>query len=385
MKNKIYFRFVTKIFLTSALFACLFSNVSAQNQANWNPKKTWVFFVSLLEWKDAENFESFPKENRRDAVFLNVLRQKGVPENQIVSLRDRVATMDNIQKSFETFLTKAPEDDSIFVYYSGHGYKTDSRETYLASYDAGIKTERSWSVTSIPKMIELYSKSRQAIIAIESCYSGTIVDEIKKRRSRVSYAVFASSPSNSTSTGNWTFTESLIYGFRGDSFVDKNKDGKITFSELGQNLYDDMLFADEQLSQSLLTGDFDEQSQITVAKKGNSARVGDRIEAFDGEDWYKAIITDARNGEFKIHYYGSEYEDEYVSADRIRQPPKQKQFKVGEQVEVEVDNEWYPARVLKVVGGAHFVSFDGYDEESNEWVSSEQIRFRKQTKETAKH
>lgn len=377
MKSKIYFSLLTKIFL----ILLLFSNAFAQTSTDWNPKKTWVFFVSLVEWKDSESFESFPKENRRDVVFLNVLRQKGVPETQIVNLRDQTATITSIRDSFETFLSKVPEDASILVYYSGHGYKVDA-ETYLASYDAGIKTERSWSVSSIPKSIELYSKSRHAIIIIESCYSGAVVDLIKTRRSRVSYAVFASTPTNASSTGDWTFTESLIYAFRGESFGDRNKDGKITFAELAQNSYDDLLFAEEQLSQSVLTGDFNDQSAITAAKKGNSPRLGNRVEAFDGNDWYKAIITDARNGTYKVHYYGYEYsDDQYVSTDEIRQPARQKQFKIGEEVEAKIDDEWYPAHVMKAVGGAHLVSFDNYDE-WDEWVPSDQVRLRGKTKET---
>ena len=383
MKNEIYIRRLTKIILIPALLCFLFSNALAQNAANWNPKKTWVFFVSLVEWEDAESFESFPQENRRDTTFLNVLRQKGVPENQIVSLRDRAATIAKIQKLFENFLSRVPADNSILVYYSGHGYKVNNTDTYLASYDAGIRTERSWSVKSIPNMIELYSKSRQAIIIIESCYSGAIVDLLKTRRSRVSYAAFASAPSNSSSTGNWTFTESLIYGFRGDAFGDRNRDGKITFGEMVQNTYDDMLFGEEQLSQSVLTGDFSEQSQITAARKGNSARLGERVEAFDGEQWYKAIITDARNGEYKVHYYGyDETDDQYLSADDLRRPQKQKQYKIGELIEAKADGEWYPARVLKVVGGAHLVSFDDYEEEWNEWLPSDQIRLRRKPKET---
>jgi hypothetical protein len=385
MKHKFYIRLLTRIFLIPALFCFLFSTVSAQKSADWNPKKTWVFFVSLLEWKDAEEFDSFPKENRRDTIFLGVLKQKGVPETQIVSLKDKIATTAKIQASFQAFLRKVPADGSILIYYSGHGYKTDDRETFLASYDAGIKIERSWSVKSIPRMIELYSKSRHAIITIDSCYSGAIVDAIKSRKSKVSYAVFVSAPSNSSSTGNWTFTESLIYGFRGDSLVDKNRDGRITFGEMAQNSYDDMLFAEEQLSQSFFTGDFTEQSQIVAAKKVNLPRLGDRIEAFDGDDWYKAIITDVSGDRYKVHYYSYEYEeDEYVSAERIRPAQEVKQFKIGEEVEVESDDEWYQARVLKVIGGAHLVAYVHYGEEWNEWVTSDSIRPR-QTVEVFQH
>ncbi|HMS38741.1 MAG TPA: hypothetical protein PKE69_00820, partial [Pyrinomonadaceae bacterium] len=81
---------------------------AAQNDSinAWNPKRTWVFFVGLLEWKDKETFASFPQENRRDEVLLDVLRQRGVPENQIVYLKDSAATTSRVQSSFEKFLTK---------------------------------------------------------------------------------------------------------------------------------------------------------------------------------------------------------------------------------------------------------------------------------------
>jgi hypothetical protein len=386
MKQNVYIRFYARIVLISAAVCFLFSGVSAQNQAKWNPKKTWVFFVSLLEWKNAEDFEPFPKENRKDLVLLNVLKQKGVPETQIVGLKDRQATNANIQSSFKTFLGRVPADGWILIYYSGHGYQLDSRETYFASYDAGITSNKSWAAKSIPASIELYSKSRHAVIMIDSCYSGAVADAVKNRRPKVSYAVFASTLANSSSTGNWTFTESLIYGFRGDASADRNRDGKINFGELKQNSYDDMLFAEEQLAQTILTGDFTEQSEITLAKKTTAPRVGDRIEAYDGDDWYRAIITDARSGEYKVHYYGYEYEyDEYVSADRIRPAQAAKQFRIGEEVEVVSDEEWYPARVLKVVGGAHLVTFEHYSDEWNEWVSSDKIRPKQPVQSDEQH
>ncbi len=30
----------------------------------WSPERTWVFVVGTLEWKHAEYFDPFPKENR---------------------------------------------------------------------------------------------------------------------------------------------------------------------------------------------------------------------------------------------------------------------------------------------------------------------------------
>lgn len=383
MKNNLYFRFFVRIALFSAFFCCSLQVVAAQTQAKWNPNKTWVFFVGLLEWKNSADFESFPKENRRDLVLLDVLKQKGVPAAQIVHLRDRQATTANIQTSFKTFLRRVPADGWIMVYYSGHGYKLENRDAYLASYDAGIDSDQSWSIKSIPASIELYSKSRRALIMIDSCYSGAAAEAVKTRRGNVSYAVFASAPANSSSTGNWTFTESLIYAFRGETLADRDRSGQITFGELALNVYDDMLFAEEQLSETALTGVFRESSELGPAVKAASKRLGERIEAYDGDGWYRAIITGESGGRLKVHYYGYDFaEDAFVRPEWIRPAEKAKQFPIGEEIEVEYDDgEWYPARVLKVVGGAHLVSFDHYSDEWNEWFSSGKIRPKQKSDE----
>lgn len=379
--SRLFVKFILSVVLiTGSLSYTVAQNYPAPRDGNtWKPQRTWVFMVGLLKWQDSKKFVSFPQKNRRDIMLLNVLRQKGVPEDQIVYLEDQEATTATIKQSFEDQLAQTRPGDWIFVYFEGHGFKNDDNDIYLASYNAGIKSDPGWEVKSIPETLERYFRGSHAIIALDDCNSGAIVDAVKNRRSRISYAALASTPSNSSSTGNWTFTESLIYAFRGDAFVDYDHDGVVTLGELKRNSYEDMSFAEEQLAQFALTGDFNNQTVITPAKIGNSPHLGERIEAYDGNDWYRAIITDYKNDTFKVHYYGYEYdEDEYLTADEIREAAPFKQFKIGDAVEAESDGKWYAAHVLNVKGGAHFVSYDDYDASENEWLPSDKIRKRKQ-------
>lgn len=347
---------------------------SAQNE--WNPSKTWVFFVGLLEWKDSKEFASFPQKNRRDQILLEVLRGRGVPENQMLYLKDGAATTAAIQKAFENFLRRAQPDDWVFVYYCGHGYKSaDNTETFLASYDA--TPEDGWRVNSIPETIDKTFKGSHAVIMLDNCYSGAMAHAVKNRRSPIAYAVLASSHFNSFSTGNWTFTESLIYAFRGEPFIDDDSDGRVTLGELTKNAAEDMLFAEDQIAQFALTGKFTDQTIIAANTKKNMPRLGDRIEAFDQGDWYRAIITDVRHGEYKVHFFGYEYdEDAFRSARQIR-PFASKQFRIGSKVEAEFAGKWYPAKILKVKSGAHLIAYDEYGEEWNEWMSVERLRRKK--------
>jgi hypothetical protein len=233
-----------------------------------------------------------------------------------------------------------------------------------------------WDVEALTDEIEKNFKGANAILMADNCYSGALAEAVKARSSssKISYAVMASSTSNSSSTGNWTFTESLIYAFRGDSYIDDDGDGKVTFAELEANSTEDMLFAEEQLTQFVYTGDFDKQGIVAISAKNAAPRIGERVEAYSVDGFYKGFISDAKGGRFQIRYYGyEESDDEWVAANKIRHAAV-KQFRIGTKVKVESDGEWYMAKILAVKGGAHYVAYDGYSSDWNEWVSSNRIR-----------
>lgn len=373
MKNTLFGLFFAAFILVFVSCASA-KNVESQTQNIWNPKKTWVFMVGLLDWQDKKTFGSFPQKNRRDKVLLDVLRQRGVPENQILYLQDSNATTAKIQTSFENFLRQAKPDDWVFVYYCGHGYKPDNKETHFASYDANGKS--GWKMTAVPDAIDKFFKGSNAFIMLDNCYSGAMAEIIKARNSKVSYAILASSHFNSFSTGNWTFTESLIYAFRGEAFIDENGNGKITLGELSQNSAEDMLFAEEQVAQFALTGKFNNQTIIAENKQQSAPRLGERVEAFDQGGWYKAIITGSENNKFKVHYFGYEFnEDAWRNPNQIR-VANPKTFNAGAKVEAEWRGKWYPAKVLQNKGGAHLVSYDGFGNQWDEWIPSKRVRQR---------
>jgi len=197
---------------------------------------------------------------------------------------------------------------------------------------------------------------------------------VKSKPRRVSYAVMTSSLASQESTGNWTFTEALISAFRGDPFIDDDHDGKVTFAELESNAEDDMLFGEEQMATFAFTGNFSPDTRIADSIAGSSPRIGERVEAYSIDGWYKGYITDAKADKFKVHYYGYEYdEDEWVTAKMIRSP-KTVQYAVGQKVEVEWKKKWYPATVLQVKGGTHYITYTDYGSEWDEWVPSSRIR-----------
>lgn len=292
--------------------------VYAQESA-WQPQRTWVFVVGTLEWQDKETFESFPKENRRDRELVRFFRERGVPDSQIVYLQDRMATTRRIQTALRALLSKTQEGDTLFLYYTGHGYKNEAGRAYFASYDANEEDNPGWAVDSIPATIERYFKGARAFLTADCCYSGALADAVRSRKSEISYAVFTSATSDKLSTGNWTFTEALLAGLRGRAYIDTDGNGEVTFNELGREIKSDMSFAEEQTASYLLTGEYEPQTVLADAQARADQRVGARVEVWSEGDWYKARIIDASRGRYRVHYYGYEDEyDEWVRPSQIR-------------------------------------------------------------------
>jgi hypothetical protein len=291
---------------------------SAQER-DWQPQRTWVFVVGTLQWKDKESFESFPQENRRDRELVRFFREQGVPAEQIVYLQDRAATTRRIQNELRSLLSKTQEGDTLFLYYTGHGYRNEDGRAYFASYDANDEDNPGWAVDSIPSTVERYFKGSSAFLTADCCFSGALADAVRTRRSRISYAVYTSATSDKLSTGNWTFTETLLAGLRGRSYIDTDGNGEITFSELGREIKSDMSFAEQQTSSFFLTGRFGPQAILAGAQARADQRIGARVEVYSEGDWYKARIIDAGRGRYRVHYYGYEdSDDEWIKPSQIR-------------------------------------------------------------------
>ncbi len=358
------------------VFLAVFLSAVLQVRAadNWDPQRTWAFFVCLVNWQDSEAFASFPTKNRKDVVLRDTLKNRGVPDTQIVYLNDAKATTAAVERQFAEFLKKPAPGDWVIVYFEGHGYKDEDDGTpYLATYDVG-DTVKGWRFDSVPDAIERNFRGSHAIIALDNCYSGAMVDNVKAKPRRVSYAVLTSSLASQVSTGNWTFTESLISAFNGYAHVDRDRNGSITFAELGKNSEEDMLFGEEQMATIAFTGRFDPLTVIGKAQTAASLRVGERVEAYSLDRWYRGFIVDAKTGSNKVHFYGFETSDDEWVTDKMIRTPEVVQFAKGASVEVEWKKTWYPAKVLDFKGGSHYITYDGYGKEWDEWVSSSRIR-----------
>ena len=320
MHSSITQELLKRAFITSVLLVCSFGSFSLAfgQRRDWEPKRTWVFIVGLLKWKDSETFPSFPQANRRDAQLADFFRREGVPANQLVFLRDEQATIRRVRTEFSEMLSQTREGDSLFVYFTGHGYKSDDeRTTFFATYDASEHTS-GWSTRSIVEEINWGFRGSQVLLTADCCFSGALARDARRLDSRLAYACFTSATSDEESTQNWTFTEMLLAALRGKSYADLNNDGEVTLSELAENERRDMTFAEDQQT-SFTSRGVSTNMVLAPAQEPSSPQIGRRVVVRSEGDWYKARIVDARGTRYRVHYYGYEdSDDEWVTSRQIR-------------------------------------------------------------------
>jgi Caspase domain len=305
--------------LVVIVVGCAFAQPGQARERDWQPQRTWVFVVGVLKWQHRDLFNSFPQTNRRDSQLVQYFREQGVPEDQIVFLKDGEATSRRVHRDFPSFLSKAKPGDLLFFYYTGHGYKSDDESsTYFATYDAGQNVE-GWATDAIVRDIEKYFRGSRALLTADTCYSGSLAAQAQRLGRRLSYASLTSSSSKQESTGNWTFTEMLLAGLRGKSFADANNDGEVTLTELAEDIRQDMAFAESQRSTFITSNDFPAQMIVSSAARKADPLISLRAEVRSEGDWYKGRVIDAGGGRYLVHFYGYEdTDDEWVIAKHIR-------------------------------------------------------------------
>ncbi len=345
-------------------------------QGNWNPKRTWVFAVGILEWKHGDVFAPFPDAipNRADQKLIDIWKAKGVPSEQICYLQDQEATIDAIQEQLSVWLSSAGTDDLFVLYFAGHGdWNSDTGEHFFINYDANPDNQDNyWSISSIFAAIATSFSGAGVLLLADCCFSGGLIDQAKQHSLETSIACITSAYSHNTSTEQWTFTASLCRGWSGHAWVDLDGDGTISLYDLARYTELEMAFVEEQKSMFLTTGEFDPQMQIAVVTEGTDHEPERRVEVKWEGEWYKAKTLGDEDQQVWIRY-AEDGSEEWVAEQDVR-PYQPQGFSPGERVEVLFDEDWYPATVKKFWYGLHFVSYDDYGDSWDEWVSHDRIR-----------
>lgn len=362
----------------------------------WDPARTWTVTTGVLSWKD-KDLSNFSTYNRKDRELDQTLAERGVPDAQRVLLIDRAATTDAVLRAIGRQVVEAPRGSTFVFYFTGHGVRDDAGGLVLATSDtrvADLDRTGLHAQDLLPLFLTRGPKDHVLLVS-DACTSGDLTHiGIALSLFGVPTASLTSAASQSESTGNWTFTQTLIDALRGRALIDADGDGQVTLSELaaeaktamkyreGQptafapGTVPDVVIAEaapwpEPLAQLDLAGDVYHRGDWVVARQPDGERGVGRV---------LGVERVSPNGKkrpggvrLRLAFFG--YADEsfgWAREDRV-QPIFFETWPIGTHLRIEDDDDTYEAIVLETQEDLHFVHYEGYEATEDEWVTPDQI------------
>ncbi|NBU35348.1 MAG: hypothetical protein EBS35_02065 [Bacteroidetes bacterium] len=358
-----------KLFLLSALTILSIKGI-AQEKLDY--ARTWVFMVGVLEWADGETFAPFDKVGRVDAKIMKFFEKQGVPANQMLYIKDEEATTNTVREAFVTFLKKAKKDDILFYYYCGHGYKNDAGKVCFANYNGA-----DWTIEEIVKTVNENFAGNTALFTADCCNSGGLAKEVQKYKTR-NYVALNSVVPTDVSTGNWTFSNALLYALEGRNFVDSDNNRMIQLGELSEYIDTEMAIVEGQKASYFVPASMKNWTLSSGVNAKINNRIGERVMVdYDGTEWLGFIEGVEANKKVKVRFYSyTNNEVDIVEPSKVKPFKCASDFPIGTSVNVYSKSyeKWYPAVVLKKFSCLHYIHYSEYGSEWDEWVSVANIK-----------
>ena len=352
----------------------------------WEPANTHALIVGVLEWE--ADLTPYSKQDRKDQALRDLLIKRGTPPENITMLLDSQATLSNIRQAIDDTLRKTTEGSTLIVYYAGHGWQADD-DFCFANYDVRLGRDSkntAWSMNELANLTTERFNGNQAIFWADCCYSGGMRVIVEKLASKniASFSLTSAATAN-TSTGNWTFTQSILDGLAGEPLIDTNDDGKITLGELQTEVKNAMNHMEGQANGFYSDGVDDRfviaQTSGKVAKApqakypiGSYVRVKRRYGRVVGVKG-----DDANQYSVQFYNYTDKVVKEFAEADLTpsTRKPRQRVARMKPDCKVEWQGAWYDAKVLKTEQDRWLIHYIDYDESWDEWVGKDRIRLEK--------
>jgi len=167
----------------------------------------------------------------KDARELRSILAKNYFIDEFDELYDADATKAAIFRLLDRLATTSKSEDSILIYYAGHGYRDETSSTsFWAPVDAGKDQfeQKNWIPASQLRGYIANMKARHVLLISDSCFSGDILDTprgagpaidseyFRNAYARVSRQVLTSGASETVSD-NSSFSRQLILALEGNT------------------------------------------------------------------------------------------------------------------------------------------------------------------------
>lgn len=103
----------------------------------------------------------------------------GYPNEHITILHDAEATRKTVLQALDSLVEQITEDDTLFVYYSGHGKVCGDTTYYLTTHDTQEDAQRAILSTTAVRAEELIERlralrSRRVLMLLNACHAGNL-------------------------------------------------------------------------------------------------------------------------------------------------------------------------------------------------------------------
>ncbi|MCC6807012.1 MAG: caspase family protein [Deltaproteobacteria bacterium] len=369
----------------------LYAQAPSSGGALFDADKTFTVIAGVLEWKDP-TLAKFSKVHRKDEELDGVLGKRGVASSRRTLLLDAAATTAAIRAALEKAIAAAGPGATLVFYYAGHGIQRAGGNIIFASYDVSAgEAEKTGLV--LKELVPLFVdgakkrfKGKRVILFADCCYSGGLGAVAKSLNAAgIDAVALTSADDSNTSTGNWTFSQTLIDALNGRSICDRNDDGKITLQELASEVKDAMKNREQQrfgytiggVSEGAIVADAVKETLPYPAGSGEYARrnwVQAPHAGKGGRNAVARILATKQSGDdvFVSFYDYSDESKDWVPKARAN-PVKLETYGIGTRLDVTWNGVVYEAEVVKVEDDFHYVTYPGWGHEWDEWVGGARI------------
>ena len=274
------------------------------------PANTYGVIVGVLSWQNPA-IGRFSTANRKDQELHDELIKRGVPRENLKLLLDNQATLANIRKSLRAVAGRARADATFVFYYAGHGSKLPAGDVGLLNYDSG-PGQASLAGTEVADLLQQHFKGGRVLLLADCCHSGGLKAAAERLSKKgIAAASLTSADASNISTGNWTFTQTILDALRGDPVFDANADGRITLEETAREVAAAMKHREMQKAGYALHGlaaDYELARTATPRRAappvGADLAVYDYVQATDaGGRNRPARIVEWKEGNYVVQFY----------------------------------------------------------------------------------
>ena len=211
--------------------------------------KYYLFVIGIDQY---EHFKPLNNAVKDAEDFVNLLcAQYQFDRDHLYFLKNEEASRQSIIKEFDKLHDVLEEEDSIVIFYSGHGHLNEERgRGYWIPVNASMDNASEYISNSEVRDFMADLKARHALLIADSCYSATLfdsgelrsdaaMDELEKKASRWAICSGNGPVSDGKSMENSPFMHSIL------EVLQENTSGKLNTSKILDGVRD-LTFTEEK-------------------------------------------------------------------------------------------------------------------------------------------